>query len=84
VDPGSVVRSSRQLRDGCGPRLTGPGAAEIVGWVVGGAEEKRTFGAGDVDVGVVGVLAGEGEVASIWRPEGVKVVHVVVGELNEA
>jgi hypothetical protein len=73
---------------GCEERLTcillGPRAAEIVGSVVGETEQKRAFEAGDVHVGVAGVLMGEAEVLSIWRPEWVEVVDVVVGELHEA
>jgi hypothetical protein len=64
--------------------LVSPRTAEIVAWVVGETEQKRAFGAGDVDVGVVGILVGEGEVAAIWRPEGIDVVQVVVGWLGEA
>lgn len=73
----------------CGARvrawvLWAPGAAEIGGWMVGEGEEKRSVGADDIDVRVVGRVVGEGEVAAVWGPGGVHVVNQVVGESDQA
>jgi len=46
--------------------LSGPGAAEIDGWMVGQREQKKPVCGDDIDVGVVGWFMGEGEVTSIW------------------
>jgi hypothetical protein len=72
---GAPLRRRVDARDGA--RLLCPGAAEIVGWMIGETEEKRGFDAGDVDVGVVGRVVGQGEVALVRRPAEVHVARGV-------